>query len=361
MKSEQVVPVAPTARSRGRRFFTTRYVSIPALLIFLASGLVLAAPPSRPPAAQVIVLSNSSPHVSVIDAETQRVIKTADIPQMTSWTWNDADNYYDGQNLWLGMRNPDTDDVEVVLLALDSLEVTRRIPLGKDRTTLYIGKPSRQGKLLVSKHASGEIAVIDRRTFTVVETVKLPVNGGVACDIDVAVGPDGVERAFVPTDTGNTVLSVDVATRQVVRNRVFAGTRPFMLTAAPDGGRVWVEERTGHSIAVLAAQNLELVKRIPTGKTPIIGAFSPDGTLHFTGHSADTVVIALDTRTLKEVWRSRVGTSPDKVGVHPAGTFIYATISREGAVAVLDARTGNVVTRISLGTNPAGLFVRRIK
>ncbi len=339
----------------------TRYASVPVLLILLASSFVMAAPSVRPPAAQVIALSNSSPHVSVIDAETHRVIKTADIPQMTSWTWNDADNYYDGKTLWLGMRNPDTDDVEVVLLDLDSLQVTRRIPLGKDKTTLYIGKPSRRGKLLVSKHASGEIAVIDRLTFTVLETIKIPVNGGVACDIDVAVGSDGVERAFVPTNTGNTVVAVDTATRQVVRTRVFAGTQPFMLTAAPNGEQVWVQERTGHSLAILTARTLELVKRIPTGKTPIIGVFSPDGTRHFTGHSADTIVMAHDTRTLKEVWRSRVGTSPDKVGVHPAGTFVYAAVNREGTVAVLDARTGDVAARISLGTNPVGLFVRRVK
>ncbi len=338
-----------------------RYSAIPLLLVLLAGGLVFAAQSTQLAAAQVIVLSNSSPHVSVIDAATNRVIKTADIPQMTSWTWNDADNYYDGKNLWLGMRNPDTDDVEVVLLHLDTLQVAKRIPLGQDKVTLYIGKPSRRGKVFVSKHASGEVAVIDRATLAVQETVKLPVNGGVACDIDLAVGSDGVERAFVPTDTGNTVLSVDTATRQVVRTRVFAGTRPFMLTAAPDGGQVWVEERTGNSVAVLNARTLDLVKRVPTAKTPIIGAFSPDATRHFTGHAADTVVIAYDTRTLKELWRARVGTNPDKVGVHPAGTFVYATISREGAVAVLDAATGNVVSRISLGTNPVGLFVRRVQ
>ncbi|MGQ0569457.1 MAG: YncE family protein [Armatimonadota bacterium] len=338
----------------------TRHVAIPVLLVFLALGVIVTGSTAPRPAAQVIVLSNSAPHVSVIDAETYQVIKTVDFPQMTSWAWNDADNYYDGRHLWLGMRNPDTDDVEVVLLDLGSLQITRRIPLGKDKATVYIGKPSRQGKVLVSKHASGELAIIDRGSLTVQETMRLQVNDGVACDIDVAAGPDKIERAFIPTNNGNTVLSVDTATRRVLRTRVFAGTQPFMLTASPDGRQVWVEERTGNSLAILSAENLEMVKRVPTGKTPIIGTFNPDGTRHFTGHSADTVVIAHDTRTLKELWRSRVGTSPDKVGIHPAGTVLYAVLNREGAVAVLDAQTGNVVTRVSLGTNPAGLFVRRV-
>lgn len=337
-----------------------RYVSLVALLVLLASMLAFAAAP-KAVRAQVIVLSNSSPHVSVIDAQTHRVVKTADIPQMTSWTWNDDNNYSDGKNLWLGLRNPDSNDVEVILLDLDSLQVVKRIPLGKDAVTLYIGKPSRQGTLLISKHASGEVAVIDTKTFAVLRTVKLPVDGGVACDIDLAAGPGSLERAYVPTNPGNTVLSVDTASLQVVQTKPFPGTHPFVLTASPDGRQVWVQERTGDSIAVLNARTLQLIKRVPTGKTPIIGTFSPDGTLHFTGHSADTEVLAHDTKTFQEAWRAKVGTNPDKLGVHPAGTFVYATISREGAVAVINARTGKVVLRISLGTNPTGIYVRRLQ
>jgi DNA-binding beta-propeller fold protein YncE len=213
-----------------------RWVNLLVLLPFLAVPLAFSAPPR----AEVVVLSNSSPHVSVIDAKTNQITKTADIPQMTSWAWNDDNNYYDGKNLWLGMWNPDTKEVEVVLLDLDSLQVTKRIPLGQDAVTIYIGKPSRSGKVLVSKHASGEVAVIDRKTLAVEKTLKVPVDGGVACDIDVAVGPDGIERAFIPTNDGNSVVSIDTATLQVGRILRFPGTHPFMLTADRGGRHVWV-------------------------------------------------------------------------------------------------------------------------
>jgi YVTN family beta-propeller protein len=325
-----------------------------------AASLIAAAAP-QPARAQVIVLSNSSPHVSVIDARTHQVIKTADIPEMTSWAWNDDNNYSDNKRLWLGMRNPDTNEVEVALLDLDSVQVSGRIPLGTDRTTVYIGKATRDGRVLVSKHASGEVAVVDSRTLAVQRTVKIPVDGGVACDIDVAAGPDGVERAFVPTNDANTVLGLDAGTLQVLRTQKFQDTLPFMLTASPDGSQVWVQERTGNSMTILDARTLQVIRRLPMGRTPIVGTFSPDRTLHFTGHAADNVVIANDTKSFKEVWRARVGTSPDKLAVHPAGTFVYAILNREGAVAVLDARTGKVVMRVSLGTNPAGIFVRPVQ
>lgn len=312
--------------------------------------------------AQVIVLSNSKPHVSVIDAETNQIVKTADIPNFTSWTWNDDNNYFDGKNLWVGMRNPDTSDVEVALLDLDSLQITRRILLGKDNITLYIGKPTRDGKLLVSKHASGQMAVIDLKTFEVLKIVDLPVSGGVACDIDVSVGPDGKERAYVPTDSSNLVLSIDTSTYQVLQTlSIPEGTRPFMLTSSPDGKRVWVEERNSNGNVVLDAANLQVLQRVPTGKGAIVATFSPDQKLVFTGHNNDTVVTANDAQTFKEVWRAQVGTSPEKVGVHPNGKWVYAIINKEASLAVLDAATGKVETRISLGTNPTGIYVRAIK
>jgi len=328
------------------------------LLVVLGAAAGLAAPGRA--RAQIIVLSNSAPHVSVIDGQTHQVVRTADLPRVTSWTWNDDNNYFDGTHLWLGMRDPDTSDVEVALLDLDTLRLTARIPLGQDRATLYIGKPTADGRLFVSKHASGEVVIIDTKTRTVLETVKLPVDGGVACDVDLAAGPGRVERVLVPTDTGNTVLSLDAASRQILGRVAFDGTRPFMLTVSPDGRQVWVQERAGNSMTVLNARTLDRLARIPTGRTPIIGTFSPDGTLHFTGHAADTIVLAHDTKTFKEIWRARVGSYPDKVGVHPAGTFVYATVSREAALAVIDLRSGRVVTRVALGTTPTGLYVRRL-
>jgi YVTN family beta-propeller protein len=333
------------------------------LLIVVGLVAVLAVVPARTAAvrAQVIVLSDGRPTVSVIDAASQRVVRTADLPDMPpwTWTWNDDNNYYDGTYLWLGRRNPATQAVEAVLVDLNTLRVAREVPLGTDKATLYIGKASRDGTVWVSKHASGEIAIIDRRTFAV-QMLAIPVNGGSACDIDLAAPPDGIERAFVPTDAGNTVLSIDTATRRVLGARPFPGTRPYMLTASSDGRQVWVETRTGNSVAVLDGQTLRPLAEVPAARRPIVGTFSPDGRLHFVGHADDTVVVAYDTQTYREVWRAHVGAYPEKLGVHPAGTFVYAILTKERAVAVIDARTGRVVQDIPVGTNPVGIFVRRL-
>ena len=351
--------MAAETRLRHRQGVITMkwFVGSLVLLVAVASSLVLAAPAA--PRAQVIVFSNSSPHVTVIDGQTNQVTKTTDVPQFTSWTWIDDNNYYDGKNLWVGMQNPNTNDVEVVLFDLDTLQVTRRIPLGKDSVTLYIGKASRTGRVLVAKHASGQLVAIDANTHAVVRTVDLPVTGGVACDVDVITGFDRKERAFVPTMAGNTVLSIDTTSFQVVQTLRFDATRPFMLTASADGRRLWVQEQAGNSNAVVNVMNLQVIERVAAGPVPIQGTYSPDGKLHFTGHNSE-FVIANDTETFREVWRARVGANAQKLGVHPAGTFVYAIVTRGASVGVIDAATGRVMTHVALGTNPAGIYIRRL-
>lgn len=329
-------------------------------VVLAISALVFTTATAQPIRAQVFVFSNSRPHITVIDGDTHQVLRTADIPQMTSWTWNDDNNYFDGKHLWLGMRHPDTNDAEVVLLDLDTLQIAKRIPVGQDRGGLFIGKPSRTGRLLVSKFQTGQLVAIDIRTQAVVQTVDLPVSGGVACDVEVAVGMDGRERTYVPTFGGNTVLSIDPTTLRVLDTLRADGTRPWMVTASPDGRRLWIQEQNGASNSVVNAMTLQVVERVPAGMAPDTGTFSPDGKVHYTGHFTDAVVVANDTETFRELWRTRVGSFTRILGVHPTGRFVYAIASNEGAVGVLEAATGRLVTRITLGTNPSGLFVRRL-
>ena len=302
--------------------------------------------------------SNSSPHVSVIDTATHTIVETTDIPDFTSWTWNDDNNFFDGENLWLGTKDPDTDEVAVLLLNLETLQVTERIPLGTDEVTLYIGKPSRNGTLFVSKHASGQVAAIDIDTHEVLEIKDVPVNGGVACDVDVAVGADGVERVFVPTDNGDTVLALDSETLEPLSiYEGESGTRPFMLTAATTKDQVWVQERSTNANLILDATTLEVIERVPAGEGVIVNTFSPDEQLGYLGHSSDVFVGVVDTETLNEVARVQVGNNPQKLATHPNGQFVYAILTQEGAVAVIETETWQVSTRIPLGTNPTTVYV----
>lgn len=141
--------------------------------------IVVATAAPDPVTAKLFILSNSSPHISVINAETNQVIRTADIPNFTSWTCNDHNNYFDGTNLWVGMKDAATTDVEVVALNLDTLAIARRFPIGQDPLTIYIRKPHKNGVLLVGKTGSGQVVEIDTIGLQVLDTWDVPVNGDV--------------------------------------------------------------------------------------------------------------------------------------------------------------------------------------
>ena len=331
------------------------------ILLFAMAGLALQAQDaadSEMAASMLYILSNSTPHIIVIDPATNEIVKEQDVADFTGWAWNDDNNYSDGENLWLGLRDPETDETEVIALNLETLELTYRLPIGTDTMTLYIGKATQEGILQVGKMGSGAVAVIDTNAGEVLDIWEgVPVNGDVVCDADVAVGADGVERFYYPTRQGDTLVSLDALTGEtdVVVDSP-EGANPLMLTTAPDG-TVWVQEVATNTNAVYDPVTLDLVGRFLTGQAPIVASFSEDGQLGYIGHNNDTFVGVIDTETLEEIARVEVGLNPQKIGVHPNGETIYAILTKEAAVAVIDTATWQMTGKIDLGTNPTGIFV----
>ena len=316
------------------------------------------AAPEEAVAAQLFIFSNSTPHVTVIDTQTNQAVKTADIPDFTSWTFNDDNNYFDGENLWLGMKDKDTNDVEVIALNLDNLEVVSRLQLGKEELTLYIGKATGDGILHVGKMASAQVVAIDTKAFQVLDTWDVPVGeGGVVCDADISVGPDGVERFYYPTRKSDMLVSINPETGETIQIiDAPEGSTPHMLTTAPDG-TVWVQEAASNTNAVYDPVTLDLVERFATGKGPVVASFSPDGKYGYIGHFGDTDLLVMDAGTLEEVARIFIGANPGKVAVHPNGSYAYAIVTKEASVAVIHTGFWGVTERISLDADPTGIYL----
>jgi DNA-binding beta-propeller fold protein YncE len=344
-----------------------RWIAVAGALVLLVSacgGSTAGAPAPSPTGkgkSQLFVFTDKPPAVSVVDPQTGKVLNQAAIDGFSdwTWTWNDDNNYSDGKNLWLGLRNPNTDDIVIIVFSLDRLQITNQIQLGKDKLSLYIGKATKKGVVDVGKMASGEVVAIDAKTAKILNRWSVPVNGDVVCDADVGTTADGVQRFYYPTRKGDTVVSIDPETGAV--NKVAEapkGANPFMLTAAPNG-TVWVQESGSNTNAVLDGASLSLIKRIPVAKGPIVATFSPDGKLGYIGHTAEPVVVVIDTRTLDVVHRVEAGTFPSKLAVDPNGKAVYAMLTQEKSVAVIDTTSWTVGSRIPLTAAPASLYLRQ--
>jgi YVTN family beta-propeller protein len=305
--------------------------------------------------------------VSVIDPATRKVVRTVDIPQFTAWSPDDDNNYTDGKVLWLALRNPDqndavhVNDAEIIALDLGSLTVTKRIPLGKEKLNVFIGKLSKSGTLFVSKMGAGQVVGIDPKTAQIVSTWDVPVNGGVTCDADVETASDGIERFYYPTREGNTLVALDTKTGQPLKIVPFdPGITPWMLTTAPDHKTVWVMEDGSDTNSVLDLVTLAVLKRFPTGKGPYAASFSPDGKYALIGHRREGVLAVIDAHTFTEVTRLNLGTFSRQSVVDSASKFAYVTLTQEHAVVVVELGTWKVVDRIELGAaNPESIHIGR--
>ena len=319
-------------------------------------------------AGEILVFSNSSPHVTAIDILTEEVSRTGDLDGLATWAWNDDNNYFDGRHLWLGTLNPAAGTAELVTLDVDSLAISNRIPLGSEAEGVFLGKARQDGTLLVSKMAAGEVLTVDTATQEVTNTFSdVPLHGGVLADADLSIDAEGVERFVYPTGEGDRVVSLDPSSGAVLATAESKkGGHPTRLTASPDGS-IWVQESGKHTVAVYEPSALELVKRFQTGTEPILGTFTYDGSYAYTGHADDNFVQVVDTADLRALAHIRVGLNPQMVAVRPDFTRIYAMLTDDQAVAVVYQQdweanrftiTSTKENTIALDSPPVGMFLR---
>ena len=317
---------------------------------------------------EILVFSNSSPHVTAIDIVTEEISRTGDLDGFTTWAWNDDNNFFDGRHLWLGTLDAAAGTADLITLDVDTLTITNRIPLGPEAEGVFLGKARRDGTLLVSKMAAGEVLTVNTSTHEVTNTfADVPLHGGVLADADLSTDADGVERFVYPTGEGDRVVALDPASGAVLATAESKkGGHPTRLTASPDGS-IWVQEAGKHSVAVYEPSTLELVKRFQTGTQPILGTFTYDGSYAYTGHADDNFVQVVDTANLRALAHIRVGNNPQMVAVRPDFTRIYAMLTDDQAVAVVyqqdwEANSSTITSTkenaVALESPPVGMFLR---
>ena len=317
-------------------------------------------------AGEILVFSNSSPHVTAIDILTEEVSRTADLDGLATWAWNDDNNFFDGRHLWLGTLNAGS--AELITLDVDTLTISNRIPLGSEAEGVFLGKARQDGTLLVSKMAAGEVLTVDTATQEVTNTFSdVPLHGGVLADADLSTDAEGVERFVYPTGEGDRVVALDPSSGSVLATAESKkGGHPTRLTTSPDGS-IWVQEAGKHTVAVYEPTALDLVKRFQTGTEPILGTFTWDGSYAYTGHADDTFVQVVDTAQLRALAHIRVGLTPQMIAVRPDFSRIYAMLTDDQAVAVVyqqdwEANSSTITSSkentIALESAPVGMFLR---
>lgn len=321
-----------------------------ALTAVVVFSLVLAmSAPAAESRSLLYAFNVGTKNVSIIDMETQAVIKTKPLGAAVRWLSNEQD-FFDGRLVWT-YEDKDGGKVDALAIDLRAGKVTKRIRLGNGPGFSVVLTRDRRFAL-ADVAGDNKIAVIDTKTFKVARYIA---SGKFPCDLDRTT--DG-QFAYVPERDQDAVAMIDLKTLRIVkRYDMGRHTEPHMLRVAPDNKTVWVANAEENALAILDASTLRLVMKIPMGKVPVTLAFTPDGLFAYVSHFSDNFVSVVDTRTLKEVGRIKVAQGLAVVGFRPDGKFAYVTAKDANAVAVIDTAARKVVKMIPAGRQPWGLLV----
>lgn len=323
------------------------------MAFMLGMGLLAWPWPAAADGPHLFVFNMGSEDVTIIDPTTNRVLGTRPVGFKVKWLADEMKSF-DGTLLWTyGLRG---DKVDVIAFDPIALRVARRQEVGRGPAHSVVLTPDRK-QVMMNVAGDDLIVYVDPATAQVIQ--RVPV-GKFPCDLHLS--PEG-RVAYFPERDQDTVSSLDVASRQVLKRVNFAkGSRPHMLRASPDGKYVWVQDAHTNVNEILDARTLQVLDAQPVGKHPTTNAWTSDGRYSYVLHEGDNFVLIMEAQPpFKQVKRIEVGPGSGNVSFRPDGKYAYVTVSGLDAVAVIDTATMKVEAMLPAGRMPFGMVLLNVR
>lgn len=330
----------------------TRGSGLPALavaLAFVAPALAAGCGATPGPTTTYVVTADQAgASVSVVDADSARVLRT--LP--TTVGPHEATLSRDGRRIVVSNYG-DGQSVGSSLLVIDarSLEVTDTISLGE------FGRPHGMAFL-----PGDSLLAVTAERDSVVLIVRLPSGDlasvlptGQAVSHMLALHPTGrlVYTANIPD---GTVSEMDVVGDSLVRTAP-VGPMAEAIGITPDGGELWVGSNTEHTITVLDTQDLSTIATLEAPGFPYRIVFTPDGATAVVTQPEAGVVRLFDVATHRETGAIPVAGEPAGVALSRDGSLAYVTRNAADSIAVVSLADGTVRRMLPAGPRPDGIVV----
>src|SRR6266540_5514726 len=104
-------------------------------------------------------------------------------------------------------------------------------------------------------------------------------------------------RAFVASETTDSVWVLEGGERFTVVGRIAVGKMPHNLAVSPDAKWIAVANRMGNSVSILDPYGLVEVARVPVGRQPHDITWAPDSGTIFVGHERDNFITRIEAGT----------------------------------------------------------------
>lgn len=226
-------------------------------------------------------------------------------------------------------------------------------------------------RVYVTNETSGDLSVIDGKTFDVIATIPLgkrPRGIHVSPDkktIYVALSgsplaPPGVDESTLPPPDkkADGIGVFDVESNKLLRV-IEGGSDPENFDITKDGKTLIVSNEDVSGVGFIDIETGKLAETIKVGGEPEGVRISPDGKRVYVTTEEDGAIAVIDVETRKLLKTFKVGRRPRNVVFLPDGKHAYVNAENDGGIVLLDAVKHEKLKPIALGTpgeiKPMGL------
>lgn len=307
----------------------------------------LAASAADLPRKTLLILNKEDATLSVVDAETRRLVGTAptgfqphEVTVSTDGKFAFASNY--------GNLEQPGNSISMIDLATRKEQRIVLSSLGRPHGIFYHG-----GKVYFSAEGSKAIGRLDPAT----KQVDWILGTGQNATHMVLVTADG--SRMITSDIGSNTITVIDRTpngRDWTETHIPVGKGPEALDLSPDGKQLWTAHSGDGQVSIIDLATTKVVETFNVGtKRSNRLKFTPDGKRVLISDLAAGELVFVDVTTRKELKRLPLGKGVEGILIPPDGSVAYVAVNGDNFVAIVDWKTLTVTGRIDAGKGPDGM------
>lgn len=321
--------------------------TISALVLLGSVGCVTDSDPLPPLSQRIYVANESDNSVTVIDAETYKVIGTIDAKNSST---HDLSLTRDGSRLFA----TNLASGRVSVMDTRAMETIASIDTGNRAHVVTLTNDNKQA--WVANIGEDNISIVDATSYRILGTI--PVGRG---PTGLAFSHDG-RFAYVSNQGEKSIKVIETASHQILKS-IPVGTNPHFLIVDRQG-RVWGTNSGETSIYVIDPETNDIAGTLEVGAKPQQIAFGYKGTkgplAYVTVGGADKVaVVNADPNNLKIIEEIAVGSGPNGIWANLEGTRLFVGHDKGNEVRIIDTGTSSVISTVPVGRKPIRVVVSR--